>query len=115
MRQTYRDGDDRPRMRLLDWQRIDKGALIGRAAVRLPSGLEISDIGIFAKDGRRWAQLPAEMMRDRDGQPLKDERGKARYRSPLKWQSRDLQERFSAALIELIESEYGPLDQPRAA
>jgi hypothetical protein len=39
------------------------GALLGRAKVRLPNQLEISDIGIFSKEGRRWAQLPAEMMR----------------------------------------------------
>jgi hypothetical protein len=108
-------GDDRPRMRLLGWERIDKGALIGRAHIRLPSGLEIADVGIFQKDGRRWAQLPAEAMRDRTGELLKDERGKTRYRSALKWQTRDLQERFSFALIELIEAERGAFDQDRAA
>jgi DNA-binding SARP family transcriptional activator len=97
-------------MRLLGWLRIDKGALIGRAKVQLPSGLEIADIGIFQKAGSRWAQLPAELLRDADGQPLRDDRGKARYRSPLKWSSRDLQERFSDALIGLIEAEHGPLE-----
>lgn len=97
------------RMELLDWRRVDSGALIGRAKVRLPIGLEIADIGIFGKDGRRWAQMPSEAMRNGDGQPLRDERGKVRYRSPLKWESRDLQDRFSAALVELIEAERGSL------
>ena len=99
----------RPTMQLLAWERIDKGALIGRAAVRLPNQLEIADIAIFTKDGRRWAQMPSEPVRDRDGQVLKDERGKARYRTPLKWASRSLQERFSAALIDLVEATHGPL------
>src|SRR5215468_5474376 len=94
-------------MQLLDWKRIDKGALVGRATVLLPSGLQISDIGIFRKDGQAWSQMPSEPMRDADGQLLKDERGKTRYRSPLKWSTRDLQERFSEALIALIESERG--------
>jgi hypothetical protein len=101
---------DRPKMRLLEWKRIDKGALIGRATALLPNGLQIADIGIFSKDDRRWAQLPAEMQRDYAGQPLKDERGKVRYRSPLKWTTRELQDGFSAALVALIEAEHGALD-----
>jgi hypothetical protein len=50
------------------------------------------------------------MMRDGDGQPLKDERGKARYRSAIKWSSRELQDGFSAALVALIEAEHGGLN-----
>jgi hypothetical protein len=76
---------DRPKMQLLEWKRIDKGALVGRATVLLPSGLQISDVGVFTKEGRSWAQLPSEAMRDGDGRSLKDDRGKVRYRSPLKW------------------------------
>jgi hypothetical protein len=101
---------DRPKMRLLDWKPCVQGALLGRAAVLLPNGLVVSDIGIFSKNDRRWAQLPAEMMRDGDGQPLKDERGKARYRSAIKWSSRELQDGFSAALVALIEAEHGGLN-----
>jgi hypothetical protein len=96
-------------MRLLSWEPVNKGALIGRARVRLPNQLEISDIGVFEKDGRRWAQLPAEIMRDAAGQPLKDERGKPRYRSPLRWATNDLQARFSVALIEMIEAQQGAM------
>jgi hypothetical protein len=48
-------GDPRPRMQLLEWQAIGKGSLIGRARVRLPNQLEIADIAVFEKDGRRWA------------------------------------------------------------
>jgi hypothetical protein len=83
---------DRPRMQLLEWQRIDKGALVGRAMVLLPSGLQISDIG------------------NADGQLVKDDRGKIRYRSALKWATRELQDGFSAALITLIEAEHGAID-----
>ena len=100
---------ERPRLQLLEWKRIDKGALVGRATALLPSGLQIGDIGIFTKDGRSWAQLPSEAMRDADGQPLKDDRGKTRYRSPLKWTTRELQDGFSAALVALIEAEHGRL------
>jgi hypothetical protein len=95
-------------LRLIEWKPLDAGALIGRATVEV-GGLVISDIGIFQKDGARWSQMPAEPMRDRDGQVLKDERGKVRYHSALKWKSRDLQERFSAALISAIEDRHGAL------
>ena len=100
---------DLPRLQLLDRQPINKGALVGRADLLLPCCLQISDIGIFQKDGRSWAQLPAEMMRDYQGQPLKDERGKARYRSALKWSNRELQDGFSTAVIGAIEAEHGLL------
>jgi hypothetical protein len=83
--------------------------LIGRVRIRLPCRLEISDVGVFEKAGVRGAQLPAEMMRDATGMVVKDDRGKTRYRSTIKWSTRDLQERFSRALIELIEAEHGPL------
>jgi hypothetical protein len=99
---------DTPRMRLLDWKPLSAGALLGRASVEL-NGLVISDVGIFAKDGARWSQMPAEPMRDRDGQLLKGENGKVRYRSPLKWKTRELQERFSHALISAIEAQHGAL------
>jgi hypothetical protein len=100
---------NRPRMQLLEWKRIDKGALVGRATVLLPNGLQIADIGVFQKDSRSWAQLPAEPMCDAAGEMLKDDRGKTRYRSPLKWSSRELQDGSSAALVAIVEVEHGRL------
>ena len=98
------------RLELIEWTRIDKGALIGKAKIRLPNQLEISDIGIFEKDGRRWATLPAEVMRDYSGQPLKDNQGKARYKSSLRWATKELQNGFSEAVIGAIEAEHGRPD-----
>jgi hypothetical protein len=95
-------------LRLVDWQPRQVGALLGRATVEL-NGLIIDSIGIFERDGARWSQLPSEPVRGSDGAILKDDRGKARYRSALKWRSRDLQDRFSAAVIEAIERRHGPI------
>jgi hypothetical protein len=106
------DGLDRPQMVLLDYQPIaGAGALLGRAKVRLPIGLEIAEIGIFKKDGRKWAQLPSEMLRDyQTGQPIKDDRsGKPKYRSTSRWATRELQEGWSEKLIALIEARYGAI------
>jgi len=54
-----------------------RGRTGGQSQIRLRSGLEISDIGVFRKAGRAWATLPAELQRDyQTGQPLRDEHGK---------------------------------------
>jgi hypothetical protein len=93
-------------MTLLSWVPSTKdGALLGRAKILLPSGLEIDGIGLFQRpDGARWAQMPSEIMRDADGQPLTNEAGKIRYRTPIRWASRDLQQRFSEALFALVDA-----------
>lgn len=102
---------DRLGLLLREWRAIpNAGALLGRATAELPMvGLVISDVAVFSKDGRFWAQLPAEPQRGRDGEIIKDERGKTKYRSALRWRDRDLQDRFSRELIEAIERQYGPL------
>ena len=96
----------RPRMRLIEWRQIDKGFLVGRAKVILPNGLEIADIGIFSKDGRTWSQMPAQQVRDGEGRPITDGRGKSRYVSSIKWSTRELQDGFSEALIALVLAEH---------
>jgi hypothetical protein len=45
-------------------------------------------------------------MRDRDGQPLTDENGRSRYRSSIRWASRELQDGFSAAVVELVRAAH---------
>ncbi len=108
------------RMQLLEWTPIGKGALIGKAKIMLPNGLEIDNVRLFRRaDGASWAQMPSEMMRDGDGLPIKDNNGRTRYRTLIRWRSKDLQERFSAALIELIEESTrpgaAPLPRPAAS
>ena len=96
------DEPARARMQLLEWRPIGKGFLVGRAKVLLPSGLEIGDIGLFAKGGRTWAQLPATPVRDADGRPITDASGRPRYVSSLRWSTRGLQDGFSEDVVELI-------------
>jgi hypothetical protein len=91
-----------PKLRLLQWEPVGRGALIGRARIWLPPGLEIGDVAVFEKDGRRWAQFPSEPMRERDRRPLTDANGRIRYRSSIRWANRELQERFSTALVRLV-------------
>lgn len=99
-------GKPRARTQLLEWKAIHKGALVGRAKIRLPIGLEIADIGIFTKDGRFWAQVPAQQMRDGEGRPLTDDRGKPRYVSSLRSSTKALQDGFSDAMTALVREKY---------
>ena len=92
----------RPKIQLLEWTPVGKGALVGRAKIWLLPGLEIRDVAVFEKGGQRWAQFPSEAMRDRDGQPLTDDNGRIRYRTSIRWANRELQDGFSAAVVELV-------------
>jgi hypothetical protein len=97
-------------MRLLAWRLIGKGMLLGKADIVLPNCLEISEVGIFCRaDGSRWAQFPAEAIRDQDGRPVLNERGKPKYRNLIRWQKSEVQKAWSEALIALIEAEHGPI------
>jgi len=98
------------RMRVLEWAPATKpGMFLGRVKISLPNGLEIAEIGIFGRDGRRWCQFPGEVMRDRDDRPMLDQRGKKRYRNLIKWASSDVQNAWSDALVRLVEDEHGPI------
>jgi hypothetical protein len=89
-------------MKLLEWTAVNKGALVGRAKIWLPPGLEINSTAIFEKGGRGWAQFPADPLRDQGGQPLSDASCRIRYRISIRRASRELQDRFSAAAVELV-------------
>jgi len=104
-------------LQILDLSRIlNGGALLAKCKIRLPNRLEISDVAIFVKDGKRWAALPSEVQRDyTTGQPVKDENGRAKYRSSLRWSTRELQNSFSEAVIAAVEAAHGPLDAAVAA
>jgi hypothetical protein len=51
----------RPRMRLVQWKRVGKGLLIGKATVRLPIGLEIADIGGSKKTASGGLNCPLSL------------------------------------------------------
>jgi hypothetical protein len=97
-------------MQLLTYRSIGKGMLLGKADIGLPNGLEINDVGIFSRaDGSRWAQFPAEMLRDQDGRPILNDKGKPKYRTLIHWVKHETQAAWSDALIALVEAEHGKI------
>ncbi len=97
-------------MALREFRALNKNSLRGFATVELPSGLVIRDISMHTSNGRSWAALPAKPQFDKDGSPrLKD--GKPQYVAIVLWKDRDLADRFSEALVELVTaSNPGALD-----
>jgi hypothetical protein len=94
------------RMRLVDWRPCHRNTLRGFAAVELPAGLRIAEIPVHVTAGRAWAGLPARPMVGPDGTLLRDERGKIRYARALSWRTRDLTDRFSAAVVNLVRAAH---------
>jgi hypothetical protein len=95
-------GADRPRMRLVGFRRFPKGALVGFAHLRLPSGLELIDCPVFASGGKRWASLPSKPVLTREGQALVVD-GVKQYQPMASWPDRATADRWSAIVIMLIE------------
>ena len=91
-------------IRLCGFRPLPKGALIGFADIELPGGLLVHDCPIFrAKDGGAWAALPVKPVFDRDRRQKADINGKRQFAPVLEWRSRELANRFSVAVIALVE------------
>ena len=102
-------------MTLLSWRPFIKNSLRGFAEVELPSGLRISDIPVLVGRNGPWASLPSKPILDRDGAQKRDANGKPQYAPILAWRDRELSDRFSAAVIELVRAANpGALDDAGA-
>jgi hypothetical protein len=99
---------DRPppkRMRLISFRPVVKGSLRGFCNVELPSGLVLKDVSVFVARGKAWAALPARPVIDSDGRHhvINDKR---QYAAAVQWRNRDLNDRWSAAVVELIRAKH---------
>ncbi len=90
-------------MKILDWRPLRKNSLLGFARVELPSGMILSDVTILTGDRGPWASPPSKPMLDRDGVAMKDAKaGKIRYSPFIEFTSREIRDRWSAAVIEAM-------------
>jgi hypothetical protein len=96
----------RPRMRLISWKPIAKGSLRGFATVELPIGLKLIDCAIFVGTKGAWASLPAKPQLDKDNRQRIGADGKPSYSPVVEWRSRDLADRFSAAVVALVRATH---------
>lgn len=92
-------------MRLVSWKAVVKGSLRGFATVELPIGLKILDCPVLVSSGKAWATLPSKPVLDAEGRHAKPD-GKAQYVPVLEWRSRELSDRFSAAVVGPIRAQH---------
>jgi hypothetical protein len=89
-------------MRLLTFQSMRKGKLLGFARIEFPNGLQISNIPIFAGQNGPFAALPSRPVLDQEGRQKRDVNGKPQYLPFLQWRDRRLSSRFSDSTIALV-------------
>ena len=95
-----------PRMKLLGFKPLVKGALRGFADVELPCGLRIRDVPILVGKNGAWANLPAKPQLDHDRRQKVDGAGKSQYVAMLEWRDRNLANRFSEAVVSLVRTQH---------
>jgi hypothetical protein len=84
------------------WKPLVKGALRGFATVELLIGLRLIDCAVLVSKNKAWANVPSNPVLDRDGQQKIEANGKPGYVPVLELRSRDLAQRFSAAVVKVV-------------
>lgn len=91
---------------LLEWKSVPRNSMRGFATVRLGKSLKIRDVIVHCNSGRRWANMPAKPMTDRDGNPMRDDKGKIKYVPLLEWLDKESADRFSEAVVAAVEEAH---------
>lgn len=89
-------------VRILDWREMRRGSLLGFAKIELPSGMVVHDVTILTGERGPWASPPSKPMVGRDGVVMKDGNGKVRYSPIVEFKSKEIRDRWSAAVIEAM-------------
>ena len=92
-------------MILRAWRPVDApGTLRGYATIELPIGLIIFDCPVHISHGRPWAALPGRPIIDDTGRHAEDPArpGKRAWAPMGRWLDRDIAERWSARVVELV-------------
>jgi hypothetical protein len=96
-------------IRLVSVKQIAAGALRGFANLQLlDSGLFLHDCAIWSSNGRAWVTLPSKAILGRDGQQVVSS-GVRQYTPCAEWPSREVADRWSAAVVTLVKQRYPEL------
>lgn len=92
------------RLKLESFRPFSRNTLKGFCTIKIePLGLLIDDVHLHqAENGVRYALLPSKVQLRADGSVIRRDDGKMAYSPVLKFSSRDQQDRFSHAVVELV-------------
>jgi hypothetical protein len=95
---------------------IGKNSLIGKADIYVAEmRLTIHGVLILKSNGRMWVSLPSPAMLDKDGVALRDDRGKVKYSFCFEFDTREVRDAFSRAVIDAVTTHTPRFDQELAA
>ncbi len=96
------------------WKPFERSTLQGFADLWLRAArLHIRGCAVHEKNGKRWVRLPARQQLDKDRNVVCNDAGKIQYATILKFDGREVADRFSAAAITAIQDfELGIGDGP---
>jgi hypothetical protein len=85
---------------------LQRNTLLGFATITIAElKLEIKDVAIHEKNGKRWAQLPSKPQ-VRDGALVRGDDGKVQYTPIMSFARRAVADAFSAAVIRAVLDRY---------
>lgn len=90
---------------LREFRQVVKNSLRGFAVVELPSGIVIHDISLHNSHGKTWAAMPAKPQMDGAG-AIRQIDGKTQYKKIVEWRDRDLSDRFSVMVCDLVREQH---------
>lgn len=82
------------------------GSLLGFARVRFRSGVIVDRVTIHAAGSKAWAGAPGAPWIGKDGQLVRDERGKIQYSPVIRFADHGVRSRWSDEVIEAMRRQY---------
>jgi hypothetical protein len=99
-------------MVLVEWRPMVRATLRGFCAVEMTSGLIVRDLSVHQRDGRAWVAMPAKPQIGRDDKLVRTHNGKAQYSQVIGFRNRELADRFSNAVLALVNAEHPEAFEP---
>ena len=95
-------------MELIEHRPYNSGGLVSISKVK-HGGIIFNEVKLFKSASGYFASLGDKPLFERDGTPIRNEKGRLKYVKIAAFADADTAARFTTKLIELIETRFGPL------
>jgi hypothetical protein len=91
-----------------------KESLRGFATVEVPFGLKLIECPVFVRSNGPWTCPPSKPVLDREGKQARHN-SKPQFATVVEWRDRALNDRFPAAVVELVRANHPDALAPEAS